>query len=153
MAQPTNPKLFGIDEKEYLLKKAETLDWLRRGAPGIDDGMFEILTQFNAVEGVATRWCCVGHEHEGDKRHTFYIMFSLTERGLYWIENWFKAFMKLMLEEMSLTVHRVSLSKTYRLKRDGTMHEVVILKASGLKTVEKHTQFLELVKASFNLVD
>ena len=147
-----NLKLFGIDEQECHLQKAETLDWLKQGAPGIDDGMFEILTQFNAVEGVATRWCCVGHEHEGDKHHTFYVMFSLTERGLYWIENWFKSFMKLMLEEMSPSVHQVSLSKTYRLKRDDTMHEVVILKASGLKSVEKHTQFLELVKNSFNLI-
>lgn len=148
----TNLKLFGIDEQECHLQKAETLEWLKQGAPGLDVGMYEILTQFNAVEGVATRWCCAGHEHEGDKHHTFYVMFSLTERGLHLMEYWFKGFMRLMLKEMPLSVHQVSLSKTYRLKRDDTMHEVVILKASGLKSVEKHTQFLELVKNSFNLI-
>ena len=147
-----NLKLFGIDEQECHLKKAEALEWLKQGAPGLDVGMYEILTQFNAVEGVATRWCCAGHEHEGDKRHTFYVMFSLTERGLHWMEYWFKGFMSLMLKEMPLSVHQVSLSKTYRLKRDDTMHEVVILRASGLKSAEKHTQFLELVKNSFNLI-
>ena len=152
MSQRNNLKLFGIDEQECHLQKAETLQWLQQGAPGLDEGMYEILMQFNAVEGVATRWCCAGHEHEGDKRHSFYVMFSLTERGLHWMEYWFKSLMGQLLKEMPVIVNQIAMSKTYRLKRDDTMHEVVIFKAKGLRTVEQHTQFLELVKKSFNLV-
>ena len=69
------------------------------------------------------------------------------------MEYWFKSFMGQVLKEMPMIVHQISLNKTYRLKRDDTMHEVVIIKAFGLRKVENHTQFLELVKASFNLVD
>lgn len=152
MPQVTNLKLFGIDESEYLLQNAETLEWLKQGAPRLDIGMYEILMQFNAVEGVTTRWCCAGHEHEGDGRHTFYIMFTLTERGQHWLEYWFKSFMTTLLKEIPSTAPRTELTKTYRLKRDDAMHEVMILKTKGLKTPELHTRFLELVKQSFSLI-
>lgn len=151
MSQTNSLKPFGIDEEECRLKKAETLNWLNQGAPGLDEGMYEILLQFNSVDGVVTRWCCSGHEHEGGDLKSFYVMFTLTESGLQWIEHWFKLFMVKLLNEMPDITHFVEMSKTYRLKRDERMHEVVVFKARHLQCVEQHNLFLELVKNSFNL--
>lgn len=79
-------------------------------------------------------------------------MFTLTERGQHWLEYWFKSFMTTLLKEIPSTAPRTELTKTYRLKRDDAMHEVMILKTKGLKTPELHTRFLELVKQSFSLI-
>lgn len=140
---------FGIDEEEYRQKKPETLEWLGQGAPGLDVGMLEILIQFNAIEGITTRWCCSGHVHEGQRNSDFYIMFTVNERGYWWLEEWFKLFM-MRIGTMHLEMlHRVTLSKTYRLKRGDVFSEVVILKARGLKNVEDHDEFLYLVNSTF----
>lgn len=146
-------RYFGIDEEEYLRMNEEAQEYIAEGLPGTDEDIKDILIKFNSIEGVVTRWSCAGHEHEGDKKRKFYIMFNVTEKGLLWMETWFGHLMRLQLIELKHTVHLTHLKKSYRLKDPDTFHEVVMISTGGLIDDKKHKLFLDLVRRTFDLMD
>jgi hypothetical protein len=75
-------KSLTTDIDTFNVLKERYQEWEHLGHPHCDPELIDALIALNKLPGVATVWCCSGHEDpDGGERH-FQLIFAVTEEGL-----------------------------------------------------------------------